>query len=170
MNDVNTSPAHDVCLAIGSNLGDSLAVLRATLTALAPYMNITAVSGIYETKAAYVTDQPDFLNATLRGTTPLDPVGLLYTVKDIEIELGRRPTYRYGPRVIDIDIIFYDNLLLRSTELSIPHVLMAERVFVLKPLADIASDWRHPALNKTVVELLAALPDQESATRIEATL
>lgn len=157
---------HEVCLAIGSNLGDRLAVLRATREALSPYVKITASSAIYETKAAYVSDQPDFLNAVLRGTTMLDPVGLLYTVKDIELELGRRPTFRYGPRVIDIDIIFYDDLVLHTTGLSIPHQLMAERVFVLKPLADVAAAWQHPALDKTVSELLAVLPDQDSALRI----
>lgn len=161
---------HEVCLALGSNLGDRLAILRATCEALSPYVTITATSHVYETTPAYVTDQPIFLNATVRGTTTLDPMGLLYTVKDLEIELGRRPTFRYGPRVIDIDIIFFDQLALHSTELSIPHSLMHERVFVLKPLADIAADWRHPVLNKTVQELFDALPDRDTAHRIEGSL
>jgi 2-amino-4-hydroxy-6-hydroxymethyldihydropteridine diphosphokinase len=161
---------HEICLALGSNLGDRLAVLRATCEALAPYVTLTARSHIYQTTPAYVMDQPAFLNAAVRGTTTLDPMGLLYTVKDLELELGRRPTFRYGPRVIDIDIIFYDQMALHSTELSIPHSLMHERVFVLKPLQDIASDWRHPVLNKTVSELLAALPDGDMASRIEESL
>ena len=161
---------HDVCLALGSNLGDRLAVLRATCEALAPYVTITARSGVYETQPAYVTDQPLFYNAAIRGSTDLDPMGLLYTVKDIEIELGRRPTFRYGPRVIDIDIIFYDHLALHTTELTIPHSLMAERIFVLQPLADIAPDLRHPVLNKTVTELLSSLPEGDAAMLVGASL
>ena len=157
---------HEICLALGSNLGESLKVLRATCEALAPYVTITNKSHVYETAPAYVTDQPRFLNAAVRGTTTLDPMGLLYTVKDLEIELGRRPTFRYGPRVIDIDIIFYDSLALHTTELSIPHSLMAERVFVLRPLADIAPDWTHPVLNKTVSQLLAELPPGDEISKI----
>jgi len=169
MNDT-VKKQHEVCLALGSNLGDSLKVLRATCDALAPFLTITARSSIYETEPAYVTDQPPFLNAAVRGTTTLDPMGLLYTVKDIEIELGRRPTFRYGPRVIDIDIIFYDNLALHTTELTIPHSLMAERIFVLRPVADIAPDWRHPVLNKSVTDLLAALPPGDIARPVDEVL
>ena len=166
----NQDKMHDVCLALGSNLGDKIDVLRATCRALAPYVTISATSSVYETQPAYVTDQPLFYNAVIRGTTKLDPMGLLYTVKDIEIELGRRPTFRYGPRVIDIDIIFYDSLALHTTELTIPHSLMAERIFVLKPLADIAPELRHPVLNKTVQELLNALPKGDTAIPVEASL
>ena len=161
---------HEVCLALGSNLGESLKVLRATCEALAPYVTITGKSHIYETSPAYVTDQPHFLNAAVRGLTTLDPMGLLYTVKDLEIELGRRPTFRYGPRVIDIDIIFYDSLALHTTELSIPHSLMAERIFVLKPVADIAPDWMHPVLNKSISQLLAELPPGDTANRLDESL
>lgn len=166
MNGTETKP-HEVCLALGSNLGDRLTVMRAASKALAPYVTLTAWSGIYETHPVYVTDQPLFLNAVVRGTTTLDPMGLLYTVKDLELELGRRPTFHYGPRVIDIDIIFYDQLALHSTELSIPHTLMAERLFVLKPLADVAPEWVHPVLNKNVVELLNALPPGDTAIRLD---
>ncbi len=158
---------HEVCLGLGSNLGDRLAVMRAAAEALAPYVTITATSPIYETHPAYVTDQPLFLNAVVRGTTTLDPMGLLYTVKDLEIELGRKPTFRYGPRVIDIDIILFDQLAFHTTELSIPHSLMTERIFVLKPLADVAPDWIHPVLNKSVTQLLEALPPGDMATLLE---
>lgn len=169
MTDTNVHQ-HEICLSLGSNLGDSLAMLRQACAALAPYVTITAKSGIYRTKPAYVTDQPLFLNAAVRGTTTLDPMGLLYTVKDIEIEMGRLPTFHYGPRLIDIDIIFYDALALHTTELAIPHALMAERLFVLKPLSDIAPDWPHPVLNKTVAELLAALPHGDEATLLDESL
>lgn len=169
MNGTDTKP-HEVCLALGSNLGDRLAIMRATCKALEPYVTLTAKSGIYETHPVYVTDQPLFLNAVVRGTTTLDPMGLLYTVKDLEIELGRRPTFHFGPRVIDIDIIFYGQMAMHATELSIPHTLMAERLFVLKPLADVAPEWVHPVLNKNVTELLAALPPGDVADKLEESL
>lgn len=162
MNDPTPLPV-EVCLALGANVGDRLASLRAAREALAPYIEVTAASRIYETDPAYVTDQPLFMNAALRGVTALDPMGLLFTLKDIEQEIGRRPTFRYGPRVIDIDILFYGGQQVHTPELTIPHALMAERVFVLKPLADIAADWVHPALGRNVGELLAALPEADSA-------
>lgn len=167
---MNAHPKTEICLAIGANLGDRLASLRAAKEALAPYVEGLVASPVYETAAAYVTDQPAFLNAALRGWTTLDPMGLLYTVKDIEHDIGRRPTFRYGPRTIDIDILFYGDAQLHTPDLSIPHLLMAERVFVLKPLADIAAEWVHPALGQTVATLLATLPDADSAVRIEETL
>ncbi len=148
----------EICLALGSNLGDRLAYLQAAKEALAPYVAITALSGVYETSPAYETDQPHFLNAALRGATTLAPTALLYTLKNIELEIGRAPTFRYGPRVIDIDIIFYGDARIHTPELTIPHALMAERDFVLKPLLDIAADWIHPVSGKTVGQLLEELP------------
>ncbi|NTU77587.1 MAG: 2-amino-4-hydroxy-6-hydroxymethyldihydropteridine diphosphokinase [Alphaproteobacteria bacterium] len=154
-------PIKKAVLALGSNLGDRLAALRAARAALAPYVVVTATSHVYETKALYAADQPTFLNAALVGETTLEPQALLYTVKEIERSLGREPTYRYGPRAIDIDIIFYEKLQLRTQELTIPHTLLAERSFVLSPLRDIAPDWVHPGTGATVLEMLAALPPGE---------
>jgi 2-amino-4-hydroxy-6-hydroxymethyldihydropteridine diphosphokinase len=148
-----------IALALGSNLGDRLASLQAAVKALSPYVSVTAVSPVYETAAAYVTDQPAFLNAALIGTTTLEPLALLWMLKDIESEVGRTPTFRFGPRVIDIDIILYGDAVLTTPELTIPHLHMAERDFVLIPLNDIAPDWKHPRNGKTVSELRAALPE-----------
>ncbi|MCL2468716.1 MAG: 2-amino-4-hydroxy-6-hydroxymethyldihydropteridine diphosphokinase [Alphaproteobacteria bacterium] len=161
---------HEVILALGSNLGDRLAVLQAAVRALKPYVSVEACSPVYETTPAYVTDQPLFLNAVIKGTTALDPRGLLFTVKNIERELGRRPTFRYGPRVIDIDIIFYDQLVMHTPELSIPHPLMTERAFVLKPLADIDPQKIHPILNKSAASLLQMLAASDPMQAIKGTL
>jgi 2-amino-4-hydroxy-6-hydroxymethyldihydropteridine diphosphokinase len=155
-------PLHKIALALGSNIGDRLANLRKAREALARYVTITAASPVYETAPAYVTDQPSFLNAALTGETALEPQALLFTVKNIERDVGRTPTFRFGPRVIDIDILFYGDLRLLTPELSVPHPALAERSFVLKPLADIAPDWPHPATGLTVRAMLEALPDADS--------
>jgi 2-amino-4-hydroxy-6-hydroxymethyldihydropteridine diphosphokinase len=151
-------PPFPVALALGSNLGDRLGTLRKTVQALAPIVKIDRVSDIYETAPAYVTDQPVFLNAALVGTTQLEPLPLLWAVKNLESEIGRTPTYRFGPRVIDIDIIFYSDLVLKTPELTLPHARAHERDFVLRPLSEIAPAWKHPVLGKTAAEMLALLP------------
>jgi 2-amino-4-hydroxy-6-hydroxymethyldihydropteridine diphosphokinase len=152
------TPATPVALALGSNVGDCLDSLRRAVKALAPYVNVTSISPVYETAPVYVTNQPVFLNATVVGTTKLEPLALLWTVKDIESEIGRTPTYRYGPRVIDIDIIFYGDRIIETPELTIPHKRVDEREFVLRPLCDIAPEWKHPVSGKTVAEMRALLP------------
>ncbi|HNQ66552.1 MAG TPA: 2-amino-4-hydroxy-6-hydroxymethyldihydropteridine diphosphokinase [Smithella sp.] len=147
-----------VALALGSNLGDRFASLRKAVEALASCVEISSASPVYETAPAYVTDQPAFLNAAVIGTTKLEPLPLLWALKNIERDVGRTPTFRYGPRVIDIDIIFYGDTILETPELILPHPRVFERDFVLKPLADIAPSWKHIKLGKTVTEMLAALP------------
>lgn len=166
MND--TSPKqHTVALSLGSNVGDRLAYLRKAKEALHPYIAIEAFSSAYETVSSYAGDQPLFLNAALYGTTAFDPKGLLYTIKGIELELGRLPTFHYGPRVIDIDILFFDDIVMQSRHLTIPHMLMAERSFVLKPLSDICPHYVHPILEKTVQTLWDELPKEDSITCVD---
>lgn len=152
-------PVTPIALALGSNLGDSLDAIRKAITALAPYVEVKSISPVYETAPAYVTDQPVFKNTTIIGETKLEPLALLWLLKDIEREIGRTPTYRYGPRVIDLDIIFYGDTILETPELTIPHARMMERNFVLFPLKAIAPDWKHPKNGLTVSEMSALLPE-----------
>ena len=144
-------------LALGTNLGDRLANLEAAAAALPPAVVVLARSPVYATPPWGCTDQPAFLNMALKGETPLEPVALLAHLKNLETELGRLPTIRWGPRQIDMDILFYDDLIVDTPDITIPHPRLHERAFVLVPLADLAPDLRHPVLGKTVRELLAGV-------------
>ena len=146
---------HRTYLALGTNLGDRLANLRTALVALAPQVDVLSESKIYETPPWGYENQPAFLNMAVTADTTLGPDRLLAHLKDLEANLGRVETFRYGPRLIDMDILFYDDLILDTPPLVIPHPRLQERAFVLLPLNDIAPDFIHPVLNKTVKELLS---------------
>jgi 2-amino-4-hydroxy-6-hydroxymethyldihydropteridine diphosphokinase len=151
----------NIAIALGSNMGNRLEFLRTAVQELALYVQVAQISSVYETAPAYVLDQPAFLNAVLFGTTSLEPLALLWMLKDLESTIGRVPTFRYGPRVIDIDLLFHGDTVMANAELILPHPRMNERDFVLRPLADILPDWRHPINGQTVTEMLSALPDNE---------
>jgi 2-amino-4-hydroxy-6-hydroxymethyldihydropteridine diphosphokinase len=149
---------HQVYLALGSNLGDRLHNLHSALEHLPPEVRLTAVSPVFETDPWGVRNQPRFLNQACAGVTTLPPLALLDHLKAIEVRLGRLPTFRFGPRLIDLDVLFYDDLMMESARLVIPHPRLHQRAFVLVPLAHIAPQLRHPRLGKTVSEMLAELP------------
>ena len=145
--------SHIVYLALGTNLGDRPANLRAAVKAFSPQINVIAESKVYETPPWGYEDQPTFLNMAVKCETNLEPESLLKCLKQLEVQLGREQSFRWGPRLIDIDILFYDDLILKSESLTIPHPRLHERAFVLVPLTDIASDFIHPVLKKTIKEL-----------------
>ncbi|MBN1306043.1 MAG: 2-amino-4-hydroxy-6-hydroxymethyldihydropteridine diphosphokinase [Anaerolineales bacterium] len=148
---------HVIYLALGTNLGDRLAYLRMAAAMLPPEVTVKQESQIYETSPWGVEDQPDFLNMVVKGETALSPMELLSYLKNLENELGRQPSFRYGPRQIDLDILFYDDLVLATPHLIIPHPRLQERAFVLVPLAEIAPALRHPIFKKTTRELLSVV-------------
>lgn len=154
MNDsAQRSDTHTIYLGLGSNLGDRDAHLRAALEALPPEVKLTRVSSVYDTEPMHVTEQPRFHNIVCAAITTLAPPDLLRYLKRIEDELGRTPGERFGPRVIDLDILFYDQIVVCESDLVIPHPRLANRQFVLAPLAEIAPFLRHPLLDATIGEL-----------------
>jgi 2-amino-4-hydroxy-6-hydroxymethyldihydropteridine diphosphokinase len=155
-----------IYLALGTNLGDRFANLQAAIAALSPAVRVLDQSPVYETPPWGVADQPAFLNMVLRGKTHLQPLELLRNLKDLETALGRVSSIRYGPRLIDMDILFYDSLVLDTPQLTLPHPRLQERAFVLVPLADLEPDLIHPVLGKTIRTLLAEV-DTTGVTRYE---
>lgn len=146
---------HTVYLALGSNVGNRAANLKAAIAALPPQMEVKAKSRVYETPPWGYTNQEKFLNQVVKARTYLEPEPLLKHLKRLEVALGRVPTFQYGPRLIDIDILLYDDLVFDSADLKIPHPQMHERGFVLLPLMDIAPDLVHPVKKQTIRQLIA---------------
>ena len=143
-----------IALGLGSNLGNRLKNLRDAVICLSKILNIKAKSFVYETEPWGVLDQPKFLNAcVLCEAESIEPVELLNAVKAIERELGREANIRWGARKIDIDILFIDDLIINLEDLKIPHENLHNREFVLVPLCDVAPNWVHPVMNKSIREL-----------------
>lgn len=145
---------HIVYISLGSNMGNRLANLKNAVSNLAPQMIVRKKSPVYETPPWGYTDQPAFLNQVVMAETYLEADALLGHLKRLEAALGREPSFQNGPRLIDMDILFYDDIILDSQPLSIPHPRLHQRAFVLVPLNDIAPELVHPVLGKPVSELL----------------
>ena len=147
-----------VYLSLGSNVGDRKANLEAAIAGLRKLGEVRAVSSYYETEPMEFTAQPWFLNCAVALETELMPKQLLKALLAIEKEMGRRRTASKGPRLIDIDIVFFGSSVIATKGLAVPHPAMQERRFVLEPLAEIAAEMQHPVLHKSVRELRDALP------------
>ena len=151
---------HRVFFGLGANVGDKEANIRRAAESLRKAINEVRVAPLYESRAAGYTKQDNFFNTAVEGYTRLGPKQLLGFVKEIETRLGRIERFRWGPREIDIDILFYNKMIYKDEELEIPHPRLHERDFVLRPLADLVSEFIHPVFKKTIKELLEALPPE----------
>lgn len=145
---------HIVYLALGSNIGNRLANLKNAISNLTPQLNVKKKSPVYETPPWGFQEQAAFLNQVIKAETYLEPEELLGHLKRLETALGREPSFQNGPRLIDMDILFFDDMIIDSPPLVIPHPRLHQRAFVLVPLNDIAPDLIHSLLNIPISELL----------------
>ncbi len=148
---------HRVYLSLGTNIGDRRKYLRQAIESLHKVGRVEVCSSVYETEPWGYLDQDKFLNMVTRLRTELDPLPLLKALKALERQIGREPGVRYGPRVIDMDILCFDDILLNSPDLTIPHPQMAGRAFVLVPLAELDEGLIIPGLNVTVSRLMQVI-------------
>jgi len=145
---------YTVFIALGTNIGARQQNLQSAIQALESQVQIVAESSVYQTAPVGYLDQADFLNQVIKVETQLSPEALLRFLKGLEKDMGRKKTIRDGPRVIDLDILFFNDVVLELPDLQIPHPRLHERAFVLVPLADIAPEFQHPVLKKSISQLL----------------
>jgi 2-amino-4-hydroxy-6-hydroxymethyldihydropteridine diphosphokinase len=155
-----------VLLSLGSNLGEPARLLVRALQELTNELEITSLSGLYQSQPVGYAAQPDFLNMVCLTQAGQTPKEVLHRVQEIEENLGRTRSLANAPRTIDIDILAYGNLVLDTSELVLPHPRLHQRAFVLVPLAEIAREWRHPVFGKTAAELLGAAGPLERIERL----
>jgi 2-amino-4-hydroxy-6-hydroxymethyldihydropteridine diphosphokinase len=153
-------------LCLGSNLGERQKNLIQALSLLSQQIKLKRVSDIYETEPVGYEEQPLFLNLVCQITTDMNPRELLHLAKAIENKMGRRPSgQKNSPRLIDIDILFFNNKIMKTQDLTIPHPRLVQRAFVLIPLAEIASDLIHPELGKSITELAIDVAGQKGVRK-----
>ncbi len=151
-----------VYIGVGSNMGDRMGAIENAKKGLCGYgISLVRMSSIYESQPWGLRDQPNFLNAVFEVRTSLPPHGLLIALKDLERKLGRKKGKRWGPREIDLDILYYGKRIVVSQALIIPHIDLHLRPFVLYPLTELSPNFLHPVLKKTNRELLEALTVDE---------
>ncbi len=155
-----------VYIALGTNVGDRDHNLREAIRFLAESgIQIQKISSIYETEPVDYLNQPWFLNAVLEAQTDLPPLDLLHKLRAIESAMGSKKPFAKGPRLIDLDILLYNNESIATPDLQVPHPRMLQRRFVLAPLAEIAPNLRHPDWPATATQLLASLKDPSAVRR-----
>jgi 2-amino-4-hydroxy-6-hydroxymethyldihydropteridine diphosphokinase len=152
---------HTIFLALGSNVGDKVANLEQAILLLEEHVSGIKKAQLYQTKPVGYEQQDNFVNTAVAGQTDLSPEELFIFVKQIEKKVGRTERFRWGPREIDIDILFYDDLILKNETLQIPHPRLHERDFVLRPLMDLAPQLSHPVLKQTIAELWQLFPAEQ---------
>jgi 2-amino-4-hydroxy-6-hydroxymethyldihydropteridine diphosphokinase len=160
---------HKVFIGIGTNLGDRSKNIEEALNNLKlKEVTIVHQSPIYETEPYGLTDQPKFLNCAIETNTTLSPQELLETLLKIEKKMGRERKIPWGPRIIDLDILFYGDLVVNEESLIIPHPDLQNRFFVLKPLSDIAPEFLHPVSKKTIKQMLKDLENLPEKPRVKS--
>ena len=156
-----------VFIGIGSNLGDKIDNCRKAINEITAFAEIVNVSSLYETEPVGNEDQPNFINCAVEIKTDLSPHELLSHLNSVEDKLGRVRGEKWGPRVIDLDIIFYDDLVMKDDDLIIPHPRAHLRRFVLEPICEIAPDFIYPELEISILELLEKLGDSKMVIKLE---
>ncbi len=156
-----------VYIGLGSNLGDRSGNIEEAIDSLKAVdsMQVKKISPIYETEPEGVGDQPDFLNCALEVETDLPPNKLLASLKAIEKQMGRSGGKRWGPRIIDLDILLYGDLVMKEVDLEIPHPLLPERLFVLAPLSEVAGETIHPTLERSIRDLREQLEKKKETKK-----
>jgi len=154
LEDAQKTGGNEVALSLGSNVGDSEGNIRIALNELSKVVDGMKVSSFYRTEPVKVKFQPDFLNIAVTGRTALSPLSLLRYVNMVEKDLGRVREINFGPRTLDIDIIFFDAKVIKTDSLQVPHPEFGKRLFVLVPLAEIAPHFCNPEDGRKVHEIL----------------
>lgn len=151
-------------IALGANIGDPRSNIAEAIRRLSEFFIVERVSSLYRTRAVGgPKDQPDYLNGVIRIIPSGPPISTIGTLLKIELDMGRLRNERWGPRIIDLDLLDQDGILKESFKIRIPHPRLHERAFVLVPLAEIEPEWRHPMMGLTAHELLEALDDEDRA-------